>query len=81
LDQQTLEAQSGLADVLLDIAQALFGMLLEFVEALVEILLPMGNVLFQHLVLTMGENFINQILDPGVLGLRTSGRWTNGFHG
>ena len=60
LDEQALQVQAGLADVLLDKAQALLGVLLDLLQALAEILPPVGEVLFQQAVLTVSHDFINQ---------------------
>ena len=57
LDQQALQAQGGLANVLFDKAQALFGMLLHLLQALAEVFPPVGDVLFEHAILTAGRRF------------------------
>ena len=55
-----LQLQGGLAHVLFDEAQALFGMLLDLLQALAEVFPPAGDVLFEQAVLTVGDDFIDQ---------------------
>ena len=75
LHDRPLQFQGGLANVLLDEAQALFGMLLDAVQTRLEILTPAGDVLFQKAVLSLGDYFI----DKGVnrFGSRASLREMN----
>ena len=65
LDQQTLQAQGGLANVLFDKAQALFGVLLHLRQALAQVFAPLSEVLFQHALFTLGDDFIDQFFEPG----------------
>src|SRR6266446_4019964 len=48
LDEQALQVQAGLADVLFDKAQALLGVLLDLLQALAEVLPPVGDVWFKQ---------------------------------
>jgi hypothetical protein len=59
LDEQTLQAQAGLADVFFDEPQAVFGVLLNLLQALLEVLPPVGDVLFEQMALTVSNNFID----------------------
>jgi hypothetical protein len=59
LDQQALQTQGGLANVLFDKAQALFGMGMHLLQALAEVFPPMGDVLFQHAVFLGRNDFID----------------------
>jgi hypothetical protein len=59
LDEQTLQAQAGLADVFFDEPQAMFGVLLNLLQALLEVLPPVGDVLFEQMALTVSNNFID----------------------
>jgi hypothetical protein len=59
LDEQTLQAQAGLADVFFDEPQAVFGVLLNLRQALLEVLPPVGDVLFEQMALTVSNNFID----------------------
>ena len=60
LHEQPLKLQARLARVLLDETQALLGMLLDLLQALAQVLPPAGDVLFEQMVLTVGEDFIDQ---------------------
>jgi hypothetical protein len=59
LDEQTLQAQAGLADVFFDEPQAVFGVLLNLLQALLEVLTPLGNVVFEQVALTVSHDFID----------------------
>jgi len=51
-----------LPNVLLDEAQALLRMLLDLFQALTEVFPPVGDVLFKQTVLTVRDDFTNQLL-------------------
>jgi len=53
LDEQTLQAQAGLADVFFDEPPAVL-------VALFEVLAPLSNVFFEQVVLTLSHNFIDE---------------------
>ena len=75
LDEQALQVQAGLTDVLLKEAQALFGVLLDLLQTLAEVLPPVGDVLFEQSVLPVSNDLVNQLFQRW--GLRTILRQTN----
>jgi len=70
LDQQTLQLQAALADVFFDESQALFGVLLNLLEALLEVLPPLGDVFFAQVSLTLSKDFIDQFFQLQAAGAR-----------
>jgi hypothetical protein len=70
LDEQALQAQAGLADVFFDEPQAVFGVLLNLLHALFEVIPPLGDVLFEQVALTLSHNFIDEFFQVQTAGGR-----------
>jgi hypothetical protein len=64
LNQQALQLQRSLADVLLDeAAPGLFGVSSDLFQALLQVLPPVSDVLVQQVVLTLGDDLIDQLFE------------------
>ena len=82
LDEQTLQAQAGLADVFFDEPQAVFGVLLNLLHALFEVLAPAVDVFIEQVELTLSNNFLDEFFQFQAAGGRGAiGRGVMFTHG